>query len=378
MKSLADLLVSILPQRQHDLAATESRVCAGCQTDLSQGNWPLFQRYRVCDSCGHHFTIPARERIQQMVDSASFHEFSQSLTSADPLAFADRLPYRERLEAAQRKTGATEAVVTGTCKIGGSEAVLAVLDFDFLGGSMGSVVGEKVTLAFELAIRRKLPIVTVATSGGARMQEGMLSLVQMAKTAAAARQLHEAHLPFVSILANPTTGGIYASFASLGDVVIAEPRALIGFAGPRVVQQTMHQTGPDVSHRAEYLLARGAIDQIIDRPRLRERLVDLLAIWASAGRQKRASPPAQAAAAPPEGQAAAEPEEPASEQRPGRSAWETVQIARRKDRPTAADYIHGITTGFFELHGDRYVGDDPAVVAGLAQWEGQPVAIVGQ
>ncbi|HLG74742.1 MAG TPA: acetyl-CoA carboxylase, carboxyltransferase subunit beta [Chloroflexota bacterium] len=364
MKSLADLLVSIVPHRQQEQAKAAPAICSNCHTDLAEGAWPVFQRYRVCDVCGHHFHLGARERIQQLVDAGTFREVNRSLASVDPLSFTDRLPYRQRLEEARKKTGVTEAVVTGTCRIGGCQAVMAVLDFEFLGGSMGSVVGEKITLAIELAIRRRMPIIIVSTSGGARMQEGMLSLVQMAKTSAAVRRLHEARQPFISVLADPTTGGIYASFASLGDVTIAEPKALIGFAGPRVVEQTMHQAVSDESHRAEYLQQHGAIDLIVERPLLRDRLIALLAMlsW-----RKRASFTAA--------------EEPARVEAPEvatRPAWEIVQMARRIDRPTSLDHIQAMTRDFLEMHGDRQGGDDPAVVIGLATLSGRPVAIVAQ
>jgi acyl-CoA carboxylase subunit beta len=363
VKSLADLLVSIVPHRHHEVSAPAAAQCSNCHTDLSQGAWPLYQRYRVCDVCGQHLHLPARERIQQLVDAGTFREVNRSLASVDPLSFSDRLPYRQRLDEARRRTGVAEAVVTGTCRIGGVRAVLAVLDFEFLGGSMGSVVGEKVTLAFELATRRRLPIITISTSGGARMQEGMLSLVQMAKTAAAARKLHEARQPFISVLADPTTGGIYASFASLGDVIVAEPHALIGFAGPRVVEQTMHQRVPDEVHRAEYSLAHGAVDQIVPRPELRDKLIALLSMlsWHSrpnfVGVEEPPPPPVLGEARP---------------------AWEIVQLARREDRPTSLGHVRAMTSDFFELHGDRVGTDDPAVAIGLASLSGRAVAIVAE
>jgi acetyl-CoA carboxylase carboxyl transferase subunit beta len=323
----------------------------------------MYQRYRVCDVCGRHFHVPARERIQQLVDAGTFHEVNRSLASVDPLSFTDRLPYRQRLDDARKKTGVTEAAVTGTGSIGGAQAVLVALDFEFLGGSMGSVVGEKVTLAFELATRRRLPIITISTSGGARMQEGMLSLVQMAKTSAAARKLHEARQPFISVLADPTTGGIYASFASLGDIIIAEPKALIGFAGPRVVEQTMHQQVPDEVHRAEYGLAHGALDQIVERPLLRDKLIALLTALSWRNR-------ANFVAA----------EEPPAPALPGalRPAWEIVQLARRNDRPSSLEHVRAMTSDFFELHGDRVGGDDAAIAIGLANLSGRPVAIIAE
>ncbi|MBV9120460.1 MAG: acetyl-CoA carboxylase, carboxyltransferase subunit beta [Chloroflexi bacterium] len=364
MKSLADLLISIVPHRHQELPATSGNNCPDCQTDLGHGAHPLYQRFRVCDVCGHHFQVSARDRIAQLADAGTFHEVNRSLASVDPLSFSDRVSYRQRLDDARRRTGATEAVVTGTCRVGGVQAVLAVLDFEFLGGSMGSVVGEKVTLALELASRRRLPIVTVSTSGGARMQEGMLSLVQMAKTAAAARKLHEASQPFISILANPTTGGIYASYASLGDVIVAEPHALIGFAGPRVVEMTMHQALPDEVHRAEYLLAHGAIDLVVERPALRERLISLLT--ALSPRTRPTEPIA----------------EPDLSPRPSpdsdRPAWEVVQLARRPDRPTSMELVREITSDFVELHGDRAGGEDSAIVIGIADLDGRPVAIIAE
>jgi len=364
VKSLTDLLISIVPHRHPAPSPQAPSACSNCHTDFTHGSWPLFQHYRVCDVCGQHFQLPARERIQRLADAGTFHEVNSSLASVDPLSFSDRLPYRQRLDEARKRTGVAEAVVTGTCRIGGVQTVLAVLDFAFLGGSMGSVVGEKITLAFELATRRRLPVVTVSTSGGARMQEGMLSLVQMAKTAAAARRLHEARQPFISVLADPTTGGIYASYASLGDVIIAEPHALIGFAGPRVVEQTMHQLAPDESHRAEYLLQHGAIDQIVDRPLLRDRLGALLEVlsW-----RNRSVVPAAYELSPV-----------ASSMDDSRPAWEIVQLARRTDRPTSLQHIQAITREFLELRGDRLGGDDPAVAIGLAQLAGRPVAIIAE
>jgi acyl-CoA carboxylase subunit beta len=363
VKSLADLLVSIVPHRHGEQVAPAPALCSKCHTDLSQGAWPVFQRYGVCDVCGNHLHLSARERIQQLADAGTFHEVNRSLASVDPLAFSDRLPYRQRLDEARKKTGVTEAVVTGTCRIGGRQAVIAVLDFEFLGGSMGSVVGEKVTLALELATKRRLPMITVSTSGGARMQEGMLSLVQMAKTAAAARRLHEARQPFISILADPTTGGIYASFASLGDVIVAEPGARIGFAGQRVVEQTMHQQGSEESHLAEFLLRHGAIDLIVERPLLRDQLIALLGTLSWRGR--------------PESIAPEEPPQPVKAET-RRPAWEVVQIARHNDRPTSLDHVRAMTQHFSELHGDREGADDPAIVIGLAELAGQPVAVIAQ
>jgi acyl-CoA carboxylase subunit beta len=203
--------------------------CPACSTPTEGTAW---QRYRVCGKCRYHFQLSAAERIDLLADPESFKASNPTLVSVDPLVFTDRVSYRDRLERARRETGLNEAVVTGTARINGRDCVLAAFDFNFMGGSMGSVVGEKVALALELAAERRYPFISVVSSGGARMQEGMLSLVQMGKTAAAAMRLHQAGVPSVTVLTNPTTGGVYASFASQGDFLFAEPGALIGFAGP--------------------------------------------------------------------------------------------------------------------------------------------------
>uniref|UniRef100_A0A831TIL8 Acetyl-coenzyme A carboxylase carboxyl transferase subunit alpha n=2 Tax=Thermorudis TaxID=1649508 RepID=A0A831TIL8_9BACT len=294
-----------------------------------------------------------------MVDPGTFDEFNRHLVSVDPLVFSDRLPYRKRILQAREQTGLREAVVTGTARIRGREVVLAVLDFRFLGGSMGSVVGEKVTLAFERAAERRLPIVTVSASGGARMQEGILSLVQMAKTTAAAKRAHDSNVPYISVLTHPTTGGIYASFANQGDIILAEPGALIGFAGPRVVKETAGQA-PSQSHSAEFLLSHGFVDQIVDRRRLRDAIAMLLRLVS-------ARPPL-----PVKGE-----EQAIGPNGSGRRAWEVVQIARHPERPTTLDYIRRISPQFVELHGDRLFGDDPAMVGGLGEVAGHGVVLIG-
>jgi acetyl-CoA carboxylase carboxyl transferase subunit beta len=217
-----------------------------------------------------------------LADEGSFEERDAGLRSLDPLGFRDTRRYRDRLKAAQEKTGLTEAVITGVARIGGVPAALGVLDFDFMGGSMASVVGEKLTRAIELAILKRLPVIIVSASGGARMQEGILSLMQMAKTAGALERLQSERLPFISVLTDPTTGGVTASFAMLGDVNIAEPRALIGFAGPRVIAETIRQPLPDGFQRSEFLLEHGQLDLIVERRQLKETLRRLLAFFADA------------------------------------------------------------------------------------------------
>ncbi len=334
--------------------------CPSCGADLSQSD--VYKRLRVCEFCQCHLRMTAHQRIDALIDEGSFRESHRWLASVDPLSFSDRISYDKRLEEAHRKTGLTEAVLTGTGRIGGKPVALAAMDFEFLGGTMGSVVGEKIALTFEFAVKEKLPVVIIATGGGARIQEGMLSLMQMAKTASAAQRLHKAGLPYIVILANPTTGGIYASFANLADIIIAEPGALIGFAGPRVVRQTT-QEQDTLSHTAEFLFDHGMVDMIVERGRLRTLLSVLLHLLdpqfrLTVGRKAEADY--------------------LSPHRPMESAWGTVQLARHERRPTALDYICRMMSNFVELHGDRLYGEDRAVACGLADLSGQPVVVIGQ
>jgi acetyl-CoA carboxylase carboxyl transferase subunit beta len=236
---------------------------------------------RVCPKCHYPFRISARERISQLADAGSFEERETALTTTDPLTFKDTKKYRERVRAAAQKTSTDEAVICGIASIGGQPAVLAVFEFGFLGGSMGSVVGEKLARSIELAIDKHLPVLIVSASGGARMQEGILSLMQMAKTSAALERLAAAGLPYISILTDPTTGGVTASFAMLGDIILAEPRALIGFAGPRVIAETIRQPLPEGFQRSEFLLAHGQLDMIVERRDLKETLRRVLAFFAA-------------------------------------------------------------------------------------------------
>ncbi len=340
----------------------EAVSCPSCGTEVAET--PLYRRVRVCPMCQHHFALGAAERIASLVDLGSFEETDAGIVSADPLSFVDRRPYPERLDEARERTGLKEAVVTGTGRIGGRSCALAVLDFSFLGGTMGLAVGEKVTRTLELATTHKLPFIAVCSSGGARMQEGMLSLVQMAKTTAAAARLHEAHVPLITVLTDPTTGGVYASFANQGDIILAEPGALIGFAGPRVIAQTTGEEPPHGTHRAEFLLEHGLIDAIVPRAQLRETLDTLLSRFVGRypvsrrlTRGTRLLRPIGAV---------------------DRAPWEIVGLARHPDRPTARDYIERLFPGFIELHGDRLFGDDPAIISGLAEFGGRPVALIAQ
>jgi acetyl-CoA carboxylase carboxyl transferase subunit beta len=231
---------------------------------------------KVCPKCKYHFRITVDERIDSLIEAGTFQEFGEQMESIDILGFVDTKKYTDRLVESKNKSGRNEAVVTGSGKLFDIEIVIAVFDFAFLGGSMGCVVGEKVTRAIEVATETQIPLIIVSASGGARMQEGTLSLMQMAKTCSALNRFQEKGLPYISILTDPTTGGVAASFSMLGDIIISEPGALIGFAGPRVIEQTIKQRLPEGFQRAEFLLEHGAIDAIVDRTQLKKTVYEFL------------------------------------------------------------------------------------------------------
>jgi acetyl-CoA carboxylase carboxyl transferase beta subunit len=261
--------------------ATNPNTCPRCDSHYRDDE--LDASLYVCGHCGYHFPVSARKRIQQLSDSNSFSEEAAELRSEDPLAFFDLRPYAERLAEAELKTGLGDAMVIGQASIDGHPCELAVMEFAFMGGSMGSVVGEKFSRACDSAITHGIPLVSVAASGGARMQEGILALMQVPKTVAAVEDLHDSRTPFISVLAHPTTGGLLASFASLGDVLIAEPGALISFAGPRVVQQTTREKLPDDFGLAESNYRFGHLDAVVPRPEIRPTVAKLLRLFAHAG-----------------------------------------------------------------------------------------------
>ncbi len=238
----------------------------------------LERNLKVCPKCNYHFRIPAKERILLLTDEGSFREIGSRIQSKDPLSFKDMVPYKERLRESAKKSAIQEAAIAGTASIDGFPVVIIVMDFAFMGGSMGSVVGEKFCLAAEKALEEGLPFIAVISSGGARMQEGILSLMQMAKTSAAIAKFKKGSMPYISILADPTFGGVTASFATLGDIILAEPKSLIGFAGPRVIEQTIKQQLPVNFQRAEFLLEHGMIDSVVSRKELKDTLTKLLAI----------------------------------------------------------------------------------------------------
>lgn len=248
--------------------------CSGCSEVIHTNE--LTNNLNCCPKCDYHYRISADKRIQLLADPDSFEEMFTHIHPTDPLEFKDQQAYKSRLQQAQEKTGKTEAIITGHAQVNQLPIALGVLDFSFMGGSMGSVVGEKLTLLIEYAIEHNLPVIIVSASGGARMQESIFSLMQMAKTSAALSLLHKKKLPFISILTNPTMGGVTASFASLGDIILAEPKALIGFAGPRVVEQTIRQKLPEGAQLSEFLLEHGMIDKVVGRRDLKNTLFSLL------------------------------------------------------------------------------------------------------
>ena len=384
--------------------------------------------FYCCPKCGEQFSFPARRRIEMIADADSFEEMDAVMPFVNPLDFPG---YEAKVEAQQRKTGLDEAVVTGYGRIDGMRAVLAVCDGRFIMSSMGHNVGEKLTRAIETATRERLPLIIYCCSGGARMQEGIVSLMQMAKTAAALKRHRDQGLLYISLLTNPTTGGVTASFAMLGDIILAEPKALIGFAGPRVIEQTIRQKLPEGFQRAEFLLEHGFVDRIAERPVQKKLLAELLRMHdMRAGRRafdryvketgvndapfETDSAPSEAAAE--ETAAADESRETVQEKRAARlsenrdgiahaagqntagaaaagtaqqaaddedaekkqSAWDIVQRSRAAGRPKASEYIELLFEDFTELHGDRLFGDDGAIVGGLAKFHGLPVTVIAE
>src|SRR5437773_2749909 len=248
--------------------------CAGCSQAIYHKE--LATTLNVCPKCSHHFRINAAERLRTLFDDPQWTEYDRGLVSTDPLHFTDTKPYRARLAAGIESTGLKDAIITASGPIDGIETMVAAMEYGFIGGSMGVVVGEKITRAIERAIERRMPVVIVCCSGGARMMEGALSLMQMAKISGALARLDKARLPYISILTDPTTGGVTASFAMLGDLNIAEPKALIGFAGPRVIEQTIRQTLPEGFQRSEFLLEKGMVDLVVDRRELKMAIANAL------------------------------------------------------------------------------------------------------
>ena len=348
--------------------------------DIPEGLWkkckickePIFaedvkSNLYTCPKCGGYFRVHAYRRIEMLVDDGSFIEWNKTMPISNPLDFPD---YETKLEEERQKSKLNEAVVTGEATIGNVRTAIAVCDARFMMSSMGRVVGEKITAAVEKATEEKMPIIIFSCSGGARMQEGMISLMQMAKTSAELKRHHEAGQLFISFLTDPTMGGVSASFAMLGDIILAEPKALIGFAGPRVIAQTIGTKLPEGFQSAEFLLEHGFIDAIVERSEQRSVLKKILRAHTS-GFKKVARQESQD-----------ENTEKVAEKRPKvkapKTAWDSVLLSRRPDRPTAKDYIDRMFSFFLELHGDRLSGDDGAIVGGIANYYGKPVMVVAE
>ena len=315
----------------------------------------------ICPKCQGYFRVHAYERIRMTVDEDSFEEWEKDMEFVNPLEFRG---YEEKVKSLKEKTGLSEAVVTGKASIEGNPAVIAVCDGRFLMASMGQVVGEKITRAVERATKEQLPVIIFACSGGARMQEGIVSLMQMAKTAAALKQHSDAGLLYVSVLTDPTTGGVTASFAMLGDVILAEPKALIGFAGPRVIEQTIGEKLPKGFQRSEFLLEHGFIDRIVERKETRTVLGNILQMHHTA-QNPVIQKPVQTV-------------EKERQSVQAKDAWERVTISRKNDRPVGQDYIRILFSDFLEFHGDRCYGDDTAIIGGIARFAGIPVTVIAQ
>ena len=345
--------------------------------------------FYVCPKCGGYFRVHAYRRIEMLIDEGTFEEWNAHMDFSNPLNFPG---YEKKVQATKERTKLNEAIITGKGRIGGQETAFGVCDARFFMSSMGHIMGEKITQMVERATKEQLPVIIYACSGGARMQEGIVSLMQMAKTSAALKRHHEAGQLFISVLTDPTTGGVTASFAMLGDIILAEPNALIGFAGPRVIEQTIRQKLPEGFQRAEFLLEHGFVDKIVERKDQKEVLSQILRLH-----QKTylSNPPQSSLSG-----AAREPFmsgdlfnlDPVKKDRRKKNidktskilsanektAWDTVQLSRASGRPVATDYIESIFDDFIEFHGDRYFHDDPAIVGGIASFHGMPVTVIGQ
>lgn len=361
------------------------RKCNACKAAVFADE--VKQNDYICPHCGNYFHVPAYRRIKMVVDRKSFTEWDVHMEEQNPLQYKG---YEEKIRSLREKTGLDEAVVTGKCTIKGTPTALGVCDCRFMMSSMGEVVGEKITRVFERATKERLPVILYICSGGARMQEGLVSLMQMAKTSMAIRKHSDAGLLYVPVLTDPTTGGVTASFAMLGDIILAEPKALIGFAGPRVIEQTIGQKLPKGFQRAEFLLEHGFVDKIVEREEQRSVLADILKLHENKipdyGQSDNSDMEMKYKSDNAESTETAVGDKRESENTiwpefipsGNYTPWEHVQLARAKTRPTGKDYIEALFDDFMEFHGDRHCGDDPAVIGGVAFFHGKPVTVLAQ
>jgi acetyl-CoA carboxylase carboxyl transferase subunit beta len=364
LRNLANFLVHLF-NRDGEAERTYLSVvhdrCLFCEEPISDS--PSYLTYRVCPFCRFHYTVTARERIELLVDKGTFKENYKYVKTVEPLSFSRRNRYRTFLEQDQNRTGLTEAAVAGKCRIGDVETMLIVLDFGFMGGTMGSVVGEKVSMAFENAARRGIPAVAVVSGGGVRIQEGVLSLMQMAKTVTATNRLRGEEVPFIVVLANPSTGQAYASFANLADVILAEPGSLIGLSPLRTLREVSKMPLPLDAHTAEAHVGHGLLDNVVDRENLQPRIASILQILTAQKHGKSNH----------KNLLKSELEE-CDEVEP----WEAMTAARNSERPQASAYFRSILDPFIELRGDRLNSDDRSVVTGIGFMDGLAVAVIGQ
>ena len=352
---------------QPEPEVVETVVCPACKKELIKST--VVKKKYVCYECGHYFRVRAKNRIKMVADAGSFEAWGEELTTGNPLNFPE---YEDKVAQTQEKTGLKEGVTIGKCTIYGEQTVLGVIDARFMMGSMGHVVGERITMAMERATEEKLPVILFCCSGGARMQEGIISLMQMAKTSGAVKRHSDAGLLYVPVLTDPTTGGVTASFAMLGDIILAEPKALIGFAGPRVIEQTIGQKLPEGFQRAEFQLEHGFVDAIVERENLKRTLYQILKAHRPSTGFANFDPLRE--------DDSYEPTELMKERAAKAKlldAWDKVTAARQMNRLASVDYMDAIFDDFMELHGDRYFRDDPAIVGGIAYLDGQPVTVIG-
>jgi acetyl-CoA carboxylase carboxyl transferase subunit beta len=329
----------------------------------------------VCPECNHHFRLRLHERLTQLFDEGSFMQLDSDMEPLDALAFSDSKPYAERIADAQQKTGMRSGALYGRGTVDGRELVVAAVDFNFIGGSMSGAVGEAITRAAELALQTRTPLLTISASGGARMQEGCVSLMQMAKTSQAVARLAEEGVLFISLLTDPTYGGVSASYATLGDVLISEPGAHVGFAGPSVIEQTIHQQLPDGFQTAEFLIEHGMLDMVEPRENLRRTIGNLLGLHAGAEAARRAGGEERSRLLP---SVEAEPVITDPGALPARDPWDVVQLARHIDRPRMLDLVNLALDEFRELQGDRLFAEDRAIIGGPGRLGELTVMVIGQ
>ena len=359
VSNFSSMMSRLLNRNESDLTVQdENKYCLMCSSDLNKSD--VYQRYRMCATCGFHYSMSARDRVNSIVDFESFKEINRNLVSVDPISFTSSVPYKETLYKDQKRTGITEAVLTGTCSIDGILCMIISFDFGFMGGSMGCAVGQKISLAIERAEKKRLPLLAIISGGGSRIQEGVLSLMQMAKATIAVNRHNAKGLPFISVFSNPSTGQAFASFANLADITIAEPGAILGY-NPIGTTQTKDNSPNFDQQTSESHLKHGLIDAIASRTELREVVSVILDLLQKEFTLNRTNKMGEI-----------------SVDNPKKLAWHSVQLARHTSRPTSLDYMARMLDNFVEIHGDKQYSDDPAISCGIGQLGGQTIVVIGQ